>query len=87
MAWPMLRNGVLKMAPGFLSGSCSFLINLYVWNVGWGEGSGHPPITASGGLVLESTIPHGAWTFLGKVSLTLSWHSVFTANDRVENSH
>lgn len=45
--WPELRKGVLRRAPGILSGSCCFQFNLNDCGAGWGEGSGLPPVTAS----------------------------------------
>lgn len=40
MDWQMLKSRVLRMAPEFNSGSCSFLFSLNDRNVGWGEDSG-----------------------------------------------
>lgn len=45
-----LGNRVLRIAPGFLPGSCSFLFNQNDWGAGAeGDtgGSGPPPVTAS----------------------------------------
>lgn len=80
--WPVLRNGVLRRAPGFLPGSCCFLFNLNHCGVEWGEGSGLPPVAASEALSKIAMLPG----VLG-ASLKNGFHVIMALNDRVENSH
>lgn len=80
--WPVLRNGVLRRAPGILSGSCCFLFNLNDCGAGWGEDSGLPPVTASEALS-KIAMPPGV---LG-ASLKSGFHVIMALNGRVENSH
>lgn len=73
---------MLRRAPGILSGSCCSLFNLNDCGVGWGEGSGLPPVTAFEALY-KVAMPQGV---LG-ASLKNDFHIIMALNDRVENSH